>query len=103
MNRVSTCILPFAHEKSRFDTRSAGHRHPTQKPLDLCEWLIKTYSNESDTILDPFMGSGSTGHGCVNLNRHFIGCETHALYFDMATKRIATAQLDLINQFGEVA
>jgi len=49
------------------------------------------------------MGSGSTGHGCVNLNRHFIGCETHALYFDMATKRIATAQLDLINQFGEVA
>lgn len=62
--------------------------HPTQKPNDLLEYLIKTYSNEGQTILDPFMGSGTTGVGCKILNRNFIGVELDKNYFDIAKKRI---------------
>lgn len=62
--------------------------HPTAKPIDLCEWLIKTYSNEGDIILDPFMGGGSTGIAAKNLNRRFIGIEKHKPYFDIAEARI---------------
>lgn len=63
-------------------------RHPTQKPLDLIEYLIKTYSNEGDVVFDPFMGSGTTGLGCKNLNRSFIGCEIFEDYFNIAQSRI---------------
>ncbi len=49
--------------------------HPTQKPVPLMEYLIKTYTNEGDTVFDGFMGSGTTGVACKNLNRNFIGCE----------------------------
>lgn len=49
--------------------------HPTQKPIDMMEWLVKTYTNEGDLVLDPFMGSGTTGIACKNLNRNFIGIE----------------------------
>lgn len=62
--------------------------HPTQKPILLLEDLIKTYSNENDTILDFTMGSGSTGVACVNTNRKFIGIELDDKYFDIAKKRI---------------
>lgn len=65
-----------------------GKLHPTQKPVDLCEWLIKTYSNEGDTILDNCMGSGSTGVACINTNRNFIGIEMDEKYFEIAQKRI---------------
>ena len=65
------------------------HRlHPTQKPVALLEYLIKTYTNESETILDNCMGSGSTGVACVNLNRNFIGMELDEGYFKIAEKRI---------------
>ena len=62
--------------------------HPTQKPEKLIELLIKTYTNENDTILDFTMGSGTTGVACKNLNRNFIGIELDKNYFDIATERI---------------
>ena len=62
--------------------------HPTQKPVSLMEYLIKTYTNENETVLDFTMGSGSTGVACVNTNRNFIGIEMDDKYFDIATERI---------------
>lgn len=62
--------------------------HPTQKPVALLEYLIKTYTNEGETVLDNCMGSGSTGEACINTNRKFYGIEKDAYYFDVATKRI---------------
>ena len=62
--------------------------HPTQKPVDLLEYLIKTYTNENDLVLDFTMGSGSTGVACLNTNRKFIGIELDEKYFDIAINRI---------------
>lgn len=62
--------------------------HPTQKPVPLMEWLVKTYTNEGDLILDNCMGSGSTGIAAVSLNRSFIGIEQDPNYFDIAKNRI---------------
>lgn len=62
--------------------------HPTQKPVALMEWLVKTFSNEGDTVLDFCMGSGTTGVACKNLNREFIGIEKDEKYFEMARERI---------------
>lgn len=62
--------------------------HPTQKPIALMEYLIKTYTNEGEMILDFTMGSGSTGIGCKNLNRNFIGIELNPIYFKIADERI---------------
>jgi site-specific DNA-methyltransferase (adenine-specific) len=65
-----------------------GKLHPTQKPVDLCEYLILTYSDEGETILDNCMGSGSTGVACLNINRNFIGIEKDITYFTIAKQRI---------------
>ena len=65
--------------------------HPTQKPVDLLEYLIKTYTNENDIVLDNCMGSGSTGVACKNTNRLFIGIELDNTYFNLAKDRILTA------------
>lgn len=62
--------------------------HPTQKPLNVLEYLIKTYTLENETVLDFTMGSGSTGVACKNLNRNFIGIEKDEKYFEIAKKRI---------------
>lgn len=62
--------------------------HPTQKPVALLEYLIKTYTNEGETVLDNCMGSGSTGVACNRLNRNFIGIELNKNYFDVAKERI---------------
>ena len=62
--------------------------HPTEKSQDVLEWIIKYYTNEGDTILDPTMGSGSTGVACKTLHRNFIGIELDNEYFDVAEKRI---------------
>ena len=62
--------------------------HPTQKPVSLLENLIKTYTNEGETVLDFTMGSGSTGVACVNTNRNFIGIELNTEYYNIADKRI---------------
>lgn len=62
--------------------------HPTQKPVALLEYLIKTYTNENETVLDNCMGSGSTAIACINTNRNFIGYELDKKYFEIAKKRI---------------
>ena len=71
-----------------FSNRKEKTIHPTQKPVALFEYLIKTYSNEGDTVLDNCMGSGTTAIACLNTNRNFIGFELEKEYFDIATKRI---------------
>lgn len=67
--------------------------HPTQKPVSLYDYLIRTYTNEGDTVLDICMGSGTTGVAAVQLGRNFIGCEIDPTYFAIAEKRIKQAQL----------
>ena len=66
--------------------------HPTQKPVALLEYLIKTYTNENETVLDNCMGSGSTGVACVNTNRNFIGIELSEEYYNIAVRRINEAK-----------
>jgi len=73
-------ILDFNRDKPQL--------HPTQKPVALMEYLIKTYTNEGDLVLDNVMGSGTTGVACVNTNRNFIGIELDEKYFEIAKKRI---------------
>lgn len=73
---------------------SEGQSHPTQKPVALLEYLIKTYTNEDDTVLDNTMGSGSTGVACVNTCRNFIGIELNDEYFNIASERIKKAEED---------
>ena len=71
------------------DNLNKGKRyHSTEKAQDVLEWIIKYYTNEGDTILDPTMGSGSTGVACKTLHRNFIGIELDNEYFDVAEKRI---------------
>ena len=65
-----------------------GSMHPTQKPVELMEYLIKTYTNEGETVLDNCMGSGTTGVACKNLNRKFVGIELDKDYFEVAKNRI---------------
>jgi site-specific DNA-methyltransferase (adenine-specific) len=65
--------------------------HPTQKPVALMEYLIKTYTNEGETVLDFTMGSGTTGVACMNLGRKFLGCEKEENYFNTAKERIENA------------
>ena len=69
-----------------------GHLHPTQKPIKLMEYLIKSYTNENETVLDFTMGSGTTAIACINLNRNFIGIELDKKYFEIAQNRINTIQ-----------
>lgn len=69
--------------------------HPTQKPVELLEWLIKTYTNEGETVLDNCMGSGSTGVACVNTNRKFIGIELDTSYYEIAKQRVDNTYKEL--------
>lgn len=69
-----------------------GRLHPTQKPVDLLGYLIRTYTKEGETVLDNCMGSGSTGVACVKTGRNFIGIELDEKYFEIAKKRIEDAQ-----------
>ena len=73
-------VLSFSRDSKRV--------HPTQKPVALLEYLIKTYTNENETVLDNCMGSGSTGVACINTNRNFIGFELDKKYFKVAEERI---------------
>lgn len=77
---ISILEFPCVNQKDRM--------HPTQKPVALLEYLIKTYTNEGETVLDNCMGSGSTGVACKNLNRGFIGIEKDDNYFNIAKNRI---------------
>ena len=76
----------------KFNNPNNKSLHSTQKPVALLEYLIRTYTNEGETVLDFTMGSGSTGVACVNTNRHFIGIELDEGYFNIAKKRIEEAQ-----------
>ena len=79
-----------------FHCQRVGRLHPTQKPVELMEYLIQTFTNKSNTILDFTMGSGTTGVACVQLGRNFIGCEIDEGYFNIAKKRIEQAQQQMI-------
>lgn len=85
--RYPTQILKFKRDIL------TSNLHPTQKPVELLEYLIKTYSNENNIILDNCMGSGTTGVACVNTNRSFIGIEKDPTYFEIAKNRIEQAKL----------
>lgn len=80
--RHPTQVLRFNRDNPR------NRLHPTQKPISLIEYLIKTYTNENDLVLDNCMGSGSTGVACINTNRDFIGIELDEKYFQIAENRI---------------
>lgn len=86
---IVSCRVPFTPQKNKNYANDVDLRmHPTQKPLELLEYLVKTYSNEGDLVLDNCMGSGTTGVACKNLNRNFIGIEKEQKYFDIAKERI---------------
>ena len=72
-----------------------GSLHPTQKPVALLEYLVKTYTNEGEVVLGNCMGSGSTGVACVNTGRKFIGIELDEKYFEIAKQRINDAVFSL--------
>jgi len=74
-----------------FNSTNGKNVHPTQKPVALLEYLIKTYTQEGETVLDNCMGSGSTGVACLNTNRRFIGIEKDDKYFEIAKSRIEKA------------
>lgn len=80
---MPSSILKFANGQKT--------EHPTQKPVALMEYLVKTYTNEGDTVLDNCMGSGTTGVACANTGRNFIGIEREKEYYHLARKRIAEA------------
>lgn len=83
-----TSIVEFSNANQK------GKVHPTQKPVELMEYLIKTYTNEGDVVLDFTMGSGSTGVACKNTNRGFIGIELDENYFNIAKDRIGKFKVD---------
>jgi DNA modification methylase len=72
-------------------TNLDGRCHPTQKPVEIMKWCVSQIKNNPQTILDPFMGSGTTGVACANLGRKFIGIEIEPKYFDIACERITNA------------
>ncbi len=88
-------VLTATHKKKRSILQFPKVRigdHPTQKPVALMEYLIRTYTNEGETVLDNCMGSGTTGVACANTGRRFIGIEKEVKYFDIAYRRIEDAQ-----------
>ena len=94
MKEISPRLCDDYYPKSILEITNAGRSgkvHPTQKPVALMEYLILTYTNEGETVLDFTMGSGTTGVACKNLGRKFIGIELDQGYFDIAVKRIGEA------------
>jgi len=85
--RYPGSVLRFAQERGL---------HPTQKPVPLLEWLIRTYTNEGNVVLDPTMGSGSCGVACRNTNRSFIGFELDKEYFEIARERVEVPVLPFV-------
>ena len=90
MGNVQVPILRVPRSIQRF-TRERG-LHPTQKPVALFEYLIRTYTNEGDTVLDNCMGSGTTGVACINTGRLFIGIENDEKYFKVAQERLSKTE-----------
>ena len=88
---INNIGVRYPSSVQEFSNGNNGNVHPTQKPVPLLEYLIKTYTNEGETVLDNCMGSGSTGIACINTNRNFIGIELDNTYFEIAKKRIEEA------------
>ena len=86
--QLETYERPLIKTKVTPKSEKIEKGHPTQKNTETMEWLIERLTNEGDIVLDPFMGSGTTGVACQNLNRDFIGCELSDEYFKMAQKRL---------------
>ena len=84
--RYPSSVRLFSNQSGELN--NVNRLHPTQKPVALFEYLIKTYTNEGETVLDNCMGSGTTGVACKNLNRKFIGIELDETYFNLAKERI---------------
>ena len=93
-NQKNEYISKFTnYPNSQLNFPSEGKTiHPTQKPVALFEYLIKTYTNEGETVVDNCMGSGTTGVACLNTNRNFIGIELDDKYFEIAKRRISEAR-----------
>ena len=90
-NELTELRVPSSWQKFNTASGSDKTKHPTQKPVDLMEYLIRTYTNEGETVLDFTMGSGTTGVACKNTGRRFIGIEQDDEYFEIAKRRIAEA------------
>ena len=93
---TKTKVFNCRHRGFVKDSRETPVAHPTQKPLELTKWCVEQFSKPGDTILDPFMGSGTTGVACVLLGRNFIGIERDPEYMRIAQRRIALAKLGQI-------
>tara|TARA_R110002020_G_scaffold414009_1_gene623562 strand:- start:46 stop:774 length:729 start_codon:yes stop_codon:yes gene_type:complete len=94
-NELKYEIRDYKYPKNTIEfkkVKRSDNVHPTQKPVALMEYLIKTYTNENETVLDFTCGSGSTGVACVNANRNFIGIEKDENYFNIAKERIEEAK-----------
>ena len=92
LRRSKDCVQTYTNYPKALSlrfSRPSKPIHPTQKPIELLKYLIKTYTNEGEIVLDNAMGSGSTGVACLNTNRKFIGIELDDKYFDMACNRIS--------------
>ena len=94
--RYPVDVLDFQGANNHPPKNGVGNTiHPTQKPVDLLRYLVLTYTNEGDTVLDNCMGSGTTAIACIKERRHFIGFELNKEYFDKACKRIDNEQRQL--------
>lgn len=90
---IISARVPFTPQNSKTYSDDVDLRyHPTQKPTSVLEYLVKTFSNDGDVVLDNCMGSGTTGVACVRFNRRFIGIELNDEYFDIAQRRITEEQ-----------
>lgn len=102
-------VLPYTDNGYRYPSDILEFRreilgttvHPTQKPIPLLEYLIKSFTNENQTVLDFTMGSGSTCVACSNLNRKFVGIENNDEYFDISIKRVQDAESSKVFSFGK--
>lgn len=92
-NIIRKMVNPRTSMYFEVPPRAKGTLHPTQKPVALYEYLVRTYTNEGDTVLDITMGSGTTGVACVQTGRNFIGIEIDPTYFAIAERRIKEAQM----------
>lgn len=91
--RTKSKVFNCRHRGFLKDSKETLVAHPTQKALEVMKWCIELFSKPGDTILDPFMGSGTTGVACALLGRNFIGIERDPKYIDIAKRRIALAKL----------
>ena len=96
IGKVETSIMRCNREQYKYE-------HPTQKPVALMERIVKLVSDEGNTILDPFMGGGSTAIACINTNRKFIGIEIDDEYFEVACKRVREKYNEVNNEKGKQA